>query len=110
MIITAATGLLSMLEAAMLAAGGMILTRCLRTDEARRSVDWQVIIVIAAAIALGAGLQTTGAALTIAQGFIGLVGDSPYSLISGLFILTAGFSAMISNVAAAVLIFPRMGK
>ncbi|MDB4362859.1 SLC13 family permease [Pseudomonadales bacterium] len=106
MIITAATGLLSMLEAAMLAAGGMILTRCLRTDEARRSVDWQVIIVIAAAIALGAGLQTTGAALTIAQGFIGLVGDSPYSLIAGLFILTAGFSAMISNVAAAVLIFP----
>ena len=52
---------------------------------------------IAAAIALGAGLQTTGAALTIAQGFIGLVGDSPYSLIAGLFILTAGFSAMISN-------------
>ena len=106
MILLAATGTLSMLEAAMLAAGAMIFCRCTRAEEARRSIDWQVLIVIAASIALGASLEKTGAAATIAGHFIGLVGHSPHTTLVTLFIITAGFSALISNVAAAVLIFP----
>ena len=106
MILLAATGTLSMLEAAMLAAGAMIFCRCTRSEEARRSIDWQVLIVIAASIALGASLEKTGAAAAIAGHFIGLVGGSPHTTLVTLFIITAGFSALISNVAAAVLIFP----
>lgn len=106
MVVVAATGMLSMLEAAMLAAGAMVFTRCTRAEEARRSVDWQVLIVIGASIALGVALEKTGAAQTIAHGFVDLVGQSPNAVLVTLFILTAGFSAMISNVAAAVLLFP----
>ncbi len=106
MVVLAATGVLSMLEAAMVAAGAMIFTRCTRAEEARRSIDWQVLIVIGASIALGVALEKTGAAHTIAQAFVGLVGQSPNAALITLFVLTAGFSAMISNVAAAVLLFP----
>lgn len=106
MIVLAGTGLLSMLEAAMLAAGGMIAARCIRAEEARNSVDWQILIVIAASIALGVAMESTGAASRIAESFVGFVGSSPYAVVAALFILTAGFSAIISNVAAAVLIFP----
>lgn len=106
MVVLAATGLLSMLEAAMLAAGSMIFSRCTRAEEARRSIDWQVLIVIGASIALGVALEKTGAAHTIAESFVNLVGHSPNAVLVTLFILTAGFSAMISNVAAAVLLFP----
>lgn len=106
MVLLAATGTLSMLEAAMLAAGAMVFCRCTRAEEARRSVDGQVLIVIGSSIALGVALEKTGAAGAIAHTFIQLVGDSPHAAIAVLFILTAGFSALISNVAAAVLIFP----
>lgn len=106
MIAAAATGLLSMLEAAMLASGAMIFTRCTRAEEARRSIDWQVLIVIGASIALGVALDKTGAAHAIAESFVGVIGQSPNAALATLFILTAGFSAMISNVAAAVLLFP----
>lgn len=106
MIVVAASGALSMVKAALLAAGALMVMRCLRVEEARRSVDWQILIVIGASIALGTSLAKTGAATAIAESFVALVGNSPHSLLVALFVLTAGFSAMISNVSAAVLVFP----
>lgn len=106
MIFLAGTGILSMLEASMLGAASMILAKCTRASETRSSIDWQVLIVIGASIALGVAIEKTGAAATIANAFIGFVGESPRSSLALLFILTAGFSALISNVAAAVLLFP----
>ena len=90
----------------MLAAGAMILTRCTQSEEARRSIDWQVLIVIGASIALGTALEKTGVTLSIAQHFVSTVGQSPHAALIMLFVLVAGFSALISNVAAAVLLFP----
>lgn len=106
MIILAGFGILSMVQAAFLAAGAMVLTRCLTTQDARQSVNLPVLLVIAASIALGASLQVTGAAGVIAHSVIESIGDNPYVLVTALFALTAGFSALISNVAAAVLLFP----
>lgn len=106
MIVAAASGLLSMLEAAMLAAGSMVFFRCTGAEEARRSIDWSILVVIGASIALGQALDKTGAAMAIAQSFIDMVGNSPRAALVMLFVITAGFSAMISNVAAAVLLFP----
>ena len=84
----------------------MILAKCTRASETRSSIDWQVLIVIGASIALGLAIEKTGAAATLANIFIDLVGQSPRSSLALLFFLTAGFSALISNVAAAVLLFP----
>ncbi len=106
MVLVAASGILSMLEAAMLAAGAMVFFRCTRAEEARRSIDWSVLVVIGASIALGQALDKSGAATAIADIFIDLVGNSPQLALVVLFIVTAGFSAMISNVAAAVMMFP----
>lgn len=106
MIGCAALRVVSMLEAAMLAATFMILTRCLRVEEARASVDWQVLLVIGASIGLGAALDKTGAAAQLANAFLGSISDSPMLILAMLFAVTAGLSAMISNVAAAVIMFP----
>ena len=69
MIVAAASGLLSMLEAAMLAAGAMVffVVRALRMQ---CSIDWSILVVIGASIALGQALDKTGAAIAIAQSFI----------------------------------------
>lgn len=106
MVAVVAFGLLSMFKAAILAAGLMILTRCVRVSEARHSVDWQILLVIAASIALGAAMEKTGAASQIAELMVGMTVGSAWATLAALFVLTAVFSALISNLAAAVLLFP----
>ncbi len=106
MVFSVAFGLLSMLKAAFLAAGFMVVARCIRASEARNSLDWQVLIVIAASIGLGRALEKTGAADTLAHGLIGMGGQSAYVTLAAVFVITALFSSVISNLAAAVIVFP----
>lgn len=106
MVLAVAFGFLSMFKAAMVAAGLMLATRCIKVQDARQSINWQVVLVIAASIGLGGALEKTGAATVIADAMISSVASSPMGILVALFILTACFSAVISNLAAAVMIFP----
>ena len=97
---------MSMLEAAMLAAGLMIITRCTTGRIARQEVNWPVLIVIAASFGIGTALQKTGAASAISQFLVTLAGGEPWLTLAFVFVATAFFSAIATNNAAAVLMFP----
>ncbi|WP_136246806.1 SLC13 family permease [Halomonas borealis] len=106
MVISSATGLLSILEAALLAGGAMLMTRCVPASKARRSVDLSVLIVIAASFALGAAMNKTGAAEQIAQWLLLADGLTPWLALALVYLLTVIFTELITNNAAAVLMFP----
>ncbi len=106
MVLVVALGLLSMLKAAMLAAGLMIVSRCTTGRIARRSIDWQVLVVIAASFGIATALQTSGAAAGVAQRLVSMAGDDPLLALGMIFISTALLSALATNNAAAVIIFP----
>ncbi|PID55105.1 MAG: SLC13 family permease [Gammaproteobacteria bacterium] len=106
MVAVVAFGWLSMFQASVLAALAMLATGCLSLQEARDSIDWQVVVIIGASIGLGGALQSSGAASAIASSLLGLVASSPMMVLAMVFALTALFSAMVSNVAAAVIMFP----
>ena len=106
MVITVSFGILPMLHAALLAAGLMILFRCTRGRTARRSVDWQVIIVIAASFGMGSALASTGAATHIASGLTSLSDGSAWLSLAITFFVTALVTAFATNNTAAVLMFP----
>jgi len=106
MVMLAASGLLSMLESAMLAAGLMLLLRCTSASAARRAVDWQVLLVIAASFGMGTALQQTGAASAVAGGLVALAGDNPWATLALVFVATSLFTNLITNNAAAALMFP----
>jgi di/tricarboxylate transporter len=106
MVVVVTVEWLDMLTAAMIAGGLMILTRCCTGPEARRSVDWSVLIVIGAALGLGQALETSGAANTIAQNLIGFAGGNPWIVLLVVCFVTTLFTEMITNNAAAVLVFP----
>jgi len=95
-----------MLVAALVAGGLMILTRCTTGTDARRSVEWQVLTVIAAALGLGYALDKTGAAALLAHSWLGLVGQHPWAALLAIYVITSLFTEVITNNAAAVLIFP----
>ncbi len=99
-------GLMPTLNAVMLAAGIMILTKCCSAATARRSINWQVIIVIAAAFAMAQAMENTGAALAVAHTLLGLAGDNPWAALAMVYDVTMLFTNVITNNAAAVMIFP----
>ncbi|MCG7199142.1 SLC13 family permease [Marinobacter pelagius] len=107
MVLASASGLLSIMEAAFMAAGGMIVSRCITASRARRSVDLPVLVVIAASFALGNAMSQTGAAAAIVGTLLGNGdGFSPWVALVMIYVLTAFFTEVITNNAAAVLMFP----
>jgi len=106
MVALAASGLLSMLEAALVAAGLMIVSGCTSGQVARQAPDWQVLVVIATSFGVGAALQKSGAAGVLADGIIGLAGGSPWATLVLVFAATALLTAIATNNVAAVLAFP----
>jgi di/tricarboxylate transporter len=95
-----------MLEAAMVAAGLMILTRCTDTAAARARIDWSVLTVIGASLGLGQALAVSGAADSIASAWVSLAGGSPWLSLLAVYVICSVFTEIITNNAAAVLVFP----
>jgi di/tricarboxylate transporter len=106
MVLMSASGLLQIMEAAFLAAGAMIVSGCITASRARRSVDLPVLVVIAASFALGNAMTVTGAAAWVAGGLLGFGELTPWVALVLIYFLTAVFTEMITNNAAAVLMFP----
>ncbi len=102
----AATGTLSMLQAAVFAAGAMLVTRCCSEEAAFNQVDFQLLIAIGAAFGLGRALESTGAAGTLAQAVLGLTGDQPWLALLAVYLVTAILTEFVTNNAAAVIMFP----
>ncbi len=106
MVLVSASGLLQIMEAAFLAAGAMIASGCITASRARRSVDLPVLVVIAASFALGNAMTETGAAQWVAGGLLGFGALTPWLALAIVYLLTALFTEVITNNAAAVLMFP----
>lgn len=106
MVLFAAFGWLSMLQAAVLAAVGMIAFGCCSPAQALRNIDWSVLLVIAAALALGQALDVTGAAEAIATSVVGLAGNNPWLALIAIYAVTTVMTEIITNNAAAALVFP----
>jgi di/tricarboxylate transporter len=106
MVVVVSLNLTSMLVAALVAAGLMLATRCVSIESARNSIDWEVLLAIAASFALGAALLETGAAERIARSTIDLAGGSPWMALAILYIVALVATELITNNAAAALVFP----
>lgn len=93
-------------------AGLLIGTRCISVSDARQSVDWQTLVTIAASFGLGKAIEQSGLAKMIAQGLftgIGSLGTGPHIpviALSAIYLMTMVMSELLSNNAAAALMFP----
>ncbi|TWU45031.1 putative transporter [Novipirellula aureliae] len=105
MVIAATLTRISISTSALIAALAMIGFRCCTTSEARRSVDWSVLIVIGAAIGIGKALDQSGAAAGIAGEILSLAGGKPLASLAAIFLATMICTELITNNAAALLMF-----
>jgi di/tricarboxylate transporter len=103
-VVTAALGILPIAISAPTGALLMILTGCLGWRDATSALSAQVILIVAASLALGVALLKTGAAEYLAQLFVALTGGTrPTFVISGLMLLIGILTNIVSNNAAAVI-------
>ncbi|MGI9643181.1 MAG: SLC13 family permease [Acidimicrobiia bacterium] len=106
MVLLSASGVLSLLNAALLASIALIATGCLTFRAAWNSIDWQTYVVLAAAVGLAPAVTQSGLADVFADALGSIAGDSTlFSLIAiyaGAILLTN----LVTNAAAAALMFP----
>jgi di/tricarboxylate transporter len=101
------TNAIPIVVAATLIAGALIAFGCISPGDARRSIDWQVLVTIAASFGVGTALHESGAASAVA----GLLFDAtktlgPIAALAMLYFLGSVVMEVLTNNAAAVLMFP----
>ena len=90
----------------MIGAVLMIFSGVISLDEAYRSVEWRVIVLIGGIMPLGFAMSNTGAAEYISGNLIGAwSGDLLLMLLAAGIIMTI-FSVSMSNIAATVVLIP----
>lgn len=103
MVLIAALNITSIMTASMAAALAMILFRCCTTNEARRSVDWSILIVVGATIGIGNALGTSGAAKAIAETLISCAQGNPLFTLALVYLATMLCTELITNNAAGLI-------
>ncbi len=106
MILLMITGYLSLLQSAILAGSAMLISGCVKIEDARRSIDSQVLLVIACAFGLGAAVQKVGLADLIADQALLLAGGDAWLMLALIYLATVVLTETITNNAAAIVMFP----
>jgi hypothetical protein len=106
MIVAAAAGWMSMLNAALLGTFAMLLTGCMGVRTAWRSIEFDTVVVLAAAVGLESVISASGLAQVLADGLTALSGDNPYVALTVVFIGCIIMTNLITNAAAAAFMFP----
>ena len=103
----AALGLAPILVSAIVGCLVMLLSGCLKLQDAYQAVDWFVIFLLAGVIPLGVVMEKTGTAEFIANGLLGLTGILGIAAIIPIFyLLSTIFAGIMSHNAAVILLVP----
>lgn len=100
-------GILPTVTAVLLAAMAMVLSGCVKGEDAYRSVNWESVVLIAGILPMATALEKTGGMQLIVDRLgAAMEGSGPLLLLVVLFVLTSALSQIISNTATAVLLAP----
>jgi len=100
-------GLVPIVAAVLIAALAMIASRCVTVDRAYNAINWPSLVLIAGMLPLATALKQTGGTDLMVDSLVESIGHyGPYSMMAGLFAMTAVLSLFISNTATAVMLAP----
>jgi di/tricarboxylate transporter len=107
MVALLASGVVPPAVAGLLAAMAIVVSGVLTIEQAYRGIQWTTVILVAGMIPLSTAMTETGAATTLAEGIVDLVGEaSPRTLVLGLVLLTFVLGQLISNMATVLVMIP----
>ena len=101
------SGVLSLAAAMVLGAVLVFATGLITPDDAYRTVEWRILVLIACMLSLGTAMEHTGTAVFLADLLVGTVaGLDPRWILTGFFVLTVVLTQPMSNQAAAAVVVP----
>ncbi len=106
MMLLTSFGLLTLLQAAFLAAAATLLFRCCSVQQARESINWNVLMVFAGSICLGTAMDKTGVAADVASLLLSVCGTEPLVVMAAVCAVALLITEFIGNAAAAAIFFP----
>jgi di/tricarboxylate transporter len=107
MLLLLATNLVASVTAVLVACLAMVMTRCVRMDEAYRSIRWESLVLIAGMLPMATALQKSGGIEVAVALLLDAVGGAgPLAMMAMLFAMTCVLSQFISNTATTVLLAP----
>lgn len=107
MVLSAVLGIAPMILAAAFAATLLVIFGVISSNDAIKSVNWGVLLIIASSLGIGRALENSGLATLIANVIISsLHVFGPIGIIAGIFFLTSIYTELITNNAAAAIMFP----
>jgi di/tricarboxylate transporter len=107
LILVSGLGILDLLKTSLLAALACLAIGAITPGEARRAINFDIIVLIAASFGLGAAMETSGLADEIGRLLVESfqpMGD--VGVLAGVLLATMILTELLSNNAAAVLMFP----
>ncbi|ENO76416.1 SLC13 family permease [Thauera sp. 63] len=92
---------------ALIGAVAVIVTGCITSDEAYKSIEWPILTLIFAMLAISVGMRNSGLDILLA-GQLASLGDglSPWMMLSLVILITSLATEALSNNAIAVLFTP----
>ncbi|WP_374248370.1 SLC13 family permease [Thermomonas sp.] len=106
-ILAAVSGSLPPQLAFLFGAAAMVVTRCIDVEQAYRSIDTRIFVMIAGVIPLGIAMEKTGTAALLAQGLAHLIAHwPPLAILLVVFSLAALLTQVMSDAATTALLGP----
>lgn len=106
-VLVVSLGFLPIVTAATAGCAVLMLTGCLRPNEAYRAIDLSLVFILAGSLALGAALNKTGITTVVADWLAGVSDTTgPYLVLVGFFVLAVVISELMSNSGTVALLGP----
>lgn len=106
-VVLSAIGVLPVGMLAMLGVGVVLVTRCVDAEEAWRSIDGSVLVLIFAMLGIGSGLEAIGTVDLVVAAISPWLGSlPPLGVIFVLYFLTSTLTETVTNNAVAVIMTP----
>jgi di/tricarboxylate transporter len=106
-VLLATFGVFPISALAVIGAVAVVLTGCLKIEEAYRAIDWKIIFLLFGMLSIGLALEKTRGVDWIAGGiFHSLGGWGPWVVLSVLYLAASVVTEFISNNAVAILFTP----
>lgn len=106
-VVLAALGILPVVALALVGVGLVLITGCIDPEDAWRSIDGNVLVLIFAMLGIGSGLEAIGTVRLVVEAISPWLGTlSPLMLLLVLYSLTSLLTETVTNNAVAVIMTP----
>lgn len=100
-------GIIPLAISALIGIALMVLSGCLKMEEAYRAIEWRSVFLIAGLLPLGTAMVQTGAAAMLAEGVVNALEQfGPWGIVAGLYLLTVVSTLAIPPPALVVIMSP----